>query len=88
MLAKYKPLIMYMCANQLACDVAKANIIVLFNVHIFHLASITSCPYLDYNINLSKWFILKHLYIVDFVKVVKLIHTLEEKHVFSTVLCD
>jgi hypothetical protein len=34
MLAEYKPLIMYMCANKLACDVAKANIIVLFNVHI------------------------------------------------------
>jgi hypothetical protein len=45
-----------MCANRLACDVAKANIVVLFNVHILLGFS---CPYLDYSISLSKWFILK-----------------------------
>jgi hypothetical protein len=33
-LAKYKSIIMQMSANQLACDVTKANIVVLHSVQI------------------------------------------------------
>jgi hypothetical protein len=69
MLAKYKSIIMQMWAYQLACDVTKANIVVLHNVQLgFHCLM----PLLELLHGLIKMVQVWDICVVDFVEVGKL----------------
>ncbi len=70
-LAKYKSIIMQMWADQLACDITKANIVILHSVQIM-LSLHGFMPLLVLLHGLVKMVQVWDICVVDFVEVVKL----------------